>query len=49
VFPNPTNDQEKFVVDGKKDEAIGVITTYISREICFHLNGINYPCNIPIP
>jgi hypothetical protein len=30
LIPNPTNDQEKIVVDGKKDKATGVITTYIS-------------------
>jgi hypothetical protein len=33
VIPDPTDDQEKFVVDGKKDEVVGVITTYISWEI----------------
>jgi hypothetical protein len=27
----------------KKDEAIGVIMTYISWEICFHITRINYP------
>lgn len=43
LIANPINDQEKFVVDGKKDEAVGVIMTYISREIQFYLNGINYP------
>jgi hypothetical protein len=26
----------KFVVDGKKDEVVGVIMTYISWEIQFH-------------
>lgn len=30
-------------MDGKKDEAISVITTYISQEIQFHMRGINYP------
>lgn len=33
----------KFIVDGKKDEPIRVITTYISREIWFHTSGIAYP------
>jgi hypothetical protein len=33
VIPDPTDDQEKFVVDGKKDEVVGVIMTYISWEI----------------
>jgi hypothetical protein len=37
------DDQVKFVVDGKKDEVVGVITTYILWEIRFHMNGINYP------
>ena len=35
--------QEKFVVDEKKDEVVWIITTYISCEIQFHTNGINYP------
>jgi hypothetical protein len=35
------DDQVKFVVDGKKDEAIGVITTYISQEIHFHTSKTN--------
>jgi hypothetical protein len=43
VIPDPTNDQAKFVVDGKKDEVVGVNTTYIAREICFHISGINCP------
>jgi hypothetical protein len=43
VIPYPTDDQEKFVVDGKMDEAVGVITTYISWEIHFHLSGIDCP------
>jgi hypothetical protein len=40
---DPTDDHAKFIVDGKNDEALGVITTYILREIHFHLSGINYP------
>jgi hypothetical protein len=43
VIPDPTNDQEKFIVDGKKDEVVGVIMTYISWEIQFHLSGIEFP------
>jgi hypothetical protein len=35
VIPDPTDDQEKFIVDGKKDEVVGVIMTYISWEIDF--------------
>jgi len=27
---DPTDDEEKFVVDGKKDEVVRVITAYIS-------------------
>ena len=38
-----TNDQAKFFIDKNKDEAIGVIMTYISREIRFHIKGINFP------
>lgn len=33
----------KFVVDGKKDEVVGVSTTYISPEIRFHTSGIDFP------
>jgi hypothetical protein len=33
MIPNPTDDQEILIVDGKKDEDLGVITTYISWEI----------------
>lgn len=43
MIPNPTDDYEKFVVDGKKDEVVGVITTYISQEIQFHIIGIDFP------
>jgi hypothetical protein len=43
VIPYPTDDRENFAIDGKKDESLGVITTYISREIHFHISGINYP------
>jgi hypothetical protein len=32
----------KFVVDGKRDEDVWVITTYISQEIQFHLSGIEF-------
>jgi len=30
VIPDPTDDYAKFVVDGEKDEAVGVIMRYIS-------------------
>jgi hypothetical protein len=33
MIPDPTDTHEKFVVDGKKYEAMGVITTYILQEI----------------
>jgi hypothetical protein len=29
VIPYPTDDQMKFIIDGKKDEVVEVITTYI--------------------
>ena len=32
-----------FSIDVKRDEAMGVITTYILREICFHTSGIICP------
>jgi hypothetical protein len=41
VIPNPTDDHMNFIVDGKKDESVGVITTYISQEIHFNLSGID--------
>jgi hypothetical protein len=43
VIPYSTDDQTKFSVDGKKDEVVGFITTYILWEIWFHLSGIDYP------
>jgi len=43
VILDPTDDQERFVVDGKKDQDVGVIMTYISWEIRFHINGIYFP------
>ena len=33
----------KFSIDRKKDEDVGVIMPYISREIPFHTSGINCP------
>jgi hypothetical protein len=41
VILDPTNDHEKFVVDGKKDEAMRVIKIYISWKINFHISGID--------
>jgi hypothetical protein len=35
VILDPIDDQEKFIVDGNKDEVVGVIMTYISWEIHF--------------
>jgi hypothetical protein len=43
TIPDPTNASTKFSIDGNKDEAIGVITTYISQEIHFHINGLDFP------
>jgi hypothetical protein len=42
VIPDPTDDHEKFVVDGKKDKAMGFITAYISWKIHLHISGIKY-------
>jgi hypothetical protein len=42
VIPDPTDDQENLVVYGKKVEVVGIITTYISWDILFHINGINF-------
>jgi hypothetical protein len=43
VIPYPIDNQEKFTIDGKKYEVVGVITTYILWEIQFHFNGIDCP------
>ena len=40
VIPYHVDDQDKFIIDRKKDEANGVIMAYISREIHFHTSGI---------
>jgi hypothetical protein len=37
MISDPTNNQTIFFYDGKKDEAIEVIMTYISWEIYFHI------------
>jgi hypothetical protein len=37
AIPYLKDDQTKFVVDGKKDEVVGIITTDLSWEICFHI------------
>ena len=37
-----TEDHERFFIDGKKYEVVGVITTYISWEIRFHTSGIDF-------
>ena len=42
-IPDPSDDQAKFVINAKKDEVIGAITTYISCEIRFHTSGIGCP------
>jgi hypothetical protein len=39
---DPTNDQENSIVDGKKDGTVGVIMTYISWDIHFHIIGIDH-------
>jgi hypothetical protein len=43
VIPDPTYDQTKFMFDGKKDDVVGVIITYNSWKIRFHLSGIDCP------
>jgi hypothetical protein len=42
VVQNPKDEHENFIVNGKKDRVVGVMTTYISREIFFHASRINY-------
>ena len=43
VIPDPTNVDAKFIINRKKDKVVGLITTYISREIHFHTSDINCP------
>jgi len=42
MVPNSKDDQQKILIDGKKDEVVVVIMAYISREIYFHTSSINY-------
>jgi hypothetical protein len=43
VIPDPIDDHAKFVVDGKEDEAIGIIMTYILQKIHFDTNQLDSP------
>jgi hypothetical protein len=38
---DPKDEHEKFIMNGKKDEVVGVMLTYIYREIHFHTSEIN--------
>jgi len=42
VILDQTDDQEKCVIDGKKNDVVGVIMIYISLKILFHLSGIDF-------
>ena len=46
TIPETTDAAAKFVINGKKYEAGGVITTYISREIHFHTSRID--CSLSV-
>lgn len=37
------DDHENFFINGKNDEVVSVMTTYISREIHFHISGLDCP------
>jgi hypothetical protein len=41
MVQDPTDSSTKFSIHGKKDEDVGVIMTYISEEILFHLSGLD--------
>ena len=43
---DPFDAQEKFSIDGRKDELVRVIMTYISHDIWFHTSGIDWPCEV---
>jgi len=42
LIPWPTKNQTKFIIDGKKNEDVGVIMTYILWDIWFQLNAIEF-------
>ena len=44
LIPDLIDDQAKFGVNEKMNEVVGILTTYISREIRFHTSDINCPC-----
>ena len=43
---DPNDRHQNLVTNKMKDEAVGVIVIYISREIHFHESGINYLNNV---
>ena len=43
TIPDLLNDWAKFLIDEKKNEVVGIIMTYISRDINFHTSRIDYP------
>jgi len=43
VILDLTDAAAKFVIEEKKEEVVGVIMTYILREIHFHISRINCP------
>ena len=45
-IPDLSDDQVKFIIDRKKNEVVGVITTYISYEIQFHMSGVDFPHDV---
>ena len=42
MIPDPSDASTKFVVEGNKDDVVGVIRTYILWEVLFHTNGIDF-------
>jgi len=43
---NSKDDHHKFFIDKMKNEDIGVIMTYIFRNSCFHISGIDFSNDI---
>ena len=43
VDPMDADVDSKFYIDIKKDDVVGVITNYNSREMHFYTSGIDYP------
>jgi hypothetical protein len=46
VVSNPKDDQQKFIIDGKKDEDAVFRIAYIFKDIFFNTSGIEIPSQV---